>query len=135
MASRDEMMKTILRAYEARGKSDMDGLMDAFHPNARFEIKGDRNLLEVAGAVEGGPNVRKALAGLTQAFEFLEREIVNAVIEGDRAAVHSRVKIRFVPKDITLTTDVLDTMRFENGKIVQFEEFADTALIKSLVTG
>jgi ketosteroid isomerase-like protein len=55
------------------------------------------------------------------------------MVEDNRAAVHSRLKVRFVPKDIVFTSDVLDAFRFEDGKIIELVEFADTALIKSVV--
>ena len=42
--------------------------------------------------------------------------------------------MRFVPKDIIFTSDVLDTFRFEDGKIIELVEFTDTALIKSVVS-
>jgi ketosteroid isomerase-like protein len=51
MASREAMIDTINRAYDARGKGDIEGLMAAFHPDAVFELKGDKNTLQVAGAV------------------------------------------------------------------------------------
>ncbi len=40
MASREAMIDNINRAYDARGKGDIEGLMAAFHPNAVFELKG-----------------------------------------------------------------------------------------------
>jgi ketosteroid isomerase-like protein len=133
MASREAMIETIYRTYDARGKGDIDGLMAAFHPDAVFELKGDKNVLEVAGAVQGHPNVRSALSGFIGTFEFMKRDIVAALVEGDRAAVHSRLEVRFVPKDIVFTSDVLDTFRFEDGKIIELVEFSDTALIKNVV--
>jgi ketosteroid isomerase-like protein len=134
MASREAMIDTIYRAYDARGKGDIEGLMVAFHPNAVFELKGEKDVLEVAGAVQGHSNVRAALTGFIETFEFVSRDIVDAIVEGDRAAVHSRLKVRFVPKDIVFISDVLDTFRFEDGKIIELVEFADTALIKSVVS-
>jgi ketosteroid isomerase-like protein len=134
MASREAMIDTIYRAYEARGKGDIESLMAAFHPDAVFELKGEKDVLEVAGAVQGHPNVRAALTGLIEAFEFLERDIVDIMVEGDRAAVHSRAKIRFVPKDVTFTSELLDKFRFQDGKVIELVEFADTALIKSFLT-
>jgi ketosteroid isomerase-like protein len=56
------------------------------------------------------------------------------MIDGERAAVHSRVKIRYVPRNMTVTTDLLDTFHFRDGKIVEFVEFADTALVKDLMS-
>jgi ketosteroid isomerase-like protein len=69
---------------------------------------------------------------LVAAFEFVQRDIVNLIIEGQQAAVHSRVKLRFIPKDRTVTTDILDLWKFEDGKIVELVEFVDTALINNL---
>jgi ketosteroid isomerase-like protein len=134
MASRDAMIDTIHQAYDARGKGDIEGLMAAFHPDAVFELKGDKDVLAVAGAVQGHPNLRATLSGLIEAFEFRKRDIIGTMVDGDRAVVHSRVEGRFVPKDISFTTDLLDTFRFRDGKIIELVEFADTALIKSLVS-
>ena len=132
MASREAMIGTICRAYDAREKGDIETLMAAFHPNAVFELKGEKAVLEVAGAVQGHPNVRAALTGFIETFEFLKRDIISTTIEDDRAAVHSRLTVRFVPRDIVFTSDVLDTFRFEDGRIIELVEFADTALIKSV---
>jgi ketosteroid isomerase-like protein len=134
MASREAMIDTINRAYDARGKGDIEGLMAAFHPNAVFELKGEKEVLEVAGSVRGHSNVRAALAGFIQAFEFMKRDILDTIVEGDRVVVHSRLQVRFIPKNIDFTSDVLDVFKFEDGKIIELVEFADTALIKSVVS-
>jgi ketosteroid isomerase-like protein len=134
MASREAMIDTLYRAYDARGKGDIEGLMAAFHPNAVFELKGEKELVEIAGAVQGHANLRAAMTGFIETFEFVKRDIVDAIVEGDRAVVHSRVEIRFIPRDVVVTTHILDTFRFEDGKITELVEFADTALIKSLVS-
>ncbi|SRR5713101_3704512 len=134
MTSRDAIMETIMRAYKAREEGNIDDLMAAFHPNAVFELKGDKGVLEVAGAVEGHSNVRAALSQFIENFQFKKRDILDVIVEGDRAAVHSRLEVSFVPKSKLFTSDVLDTFRFEDGKIIRLVEFADTALIKSVVT-
>ena len=133
MASREAMLDTVTRAYDARSKGDIEGLMATFHPDAVFELKGEKEVLEVAGLVQGHSNVRAVLVGLIQAFEFLNRDILDTTVEDNRVVVHSRLKARFVPKNIVFTTDVLDAFRFEDGKIIELVEFADTALIKNIV--
>jgi ketosteroid isomerase-like protein len=134
MASREEMMDTIEKAYAARASGDMENLMTAFHSDGAFELMGDSKELLVAGRAEGHDGVRAAMDGFVKNFEFLKRDILDSVIEGDRAVVHSRLQIRFVPKDNVFTTDVLDVFRFKDGKIVQLVEFADTALVKSVMS-
>ena len=134
MTSRDSMIEMIKQALAARDKGDIDGVMAAFHPNATFELKGAKDVLEVAGSVQGHRDVRAAMTQFIESFEFMKREIVETLVDGDRIAVHSRVKVRFIPKDIVVTTELLDRFRLADGKVVELVEFADTALIKQLVS-
>lgn len=132
MADRETVRKLIENAYAARDRGDIDGVMTAFHNDARFCLAGERNTLELAGAVEGHSNVREAMRGFIAAFEFVKRDILSMIIEGDRAAVHSRIRIRVVPKDTTVTTELVDLFKIEDGKVMMLTEFADTALIKQV---
>jgi ketosteroid isomerase-like protein len=74
------------------------------------------------------------MTALIAVFDFINRDIISMVIDGERVAVHSRVKIRFVSRDRTFTTDLLDSFHFRDGKIVELLEFADTALIRDLMS-
>jgi ketosteroid isomerase-like protein len=134
MTDSKAMQAVVEQAYAARGKGNIDGLMAAFHADAVFRFVGDEKLLEMAGAIDGHPNVREAMTGLIANFEFIERHIISTIAEGNRAAVHSRVKIRFVPKDLTFDTEITDLFKFQDGKVIELVEFADTALIKELMT-
>jgi ketosteroid isomerase-like protein len=131
---RGAMEELIYQAYAARQKGDIDGLMEAFHPDAVFGLAGDKTALEVVGAVEGHPKVRASMAGFIAAFEFIDRHIISFVIDGERAAVHSRVEVRFIPKNTIFTTEVLDAFKFTDGKIIELVEFADTALIENVMS-
>ena len=135
MTDRDAIETMITECYKAREKGDIDGLMAAFHPDAVFELSGDPDVFAVAGAVEGHYNVRASMAELIESFTFISRKMVSVVIEGERAAVHSRLKVKYNPTNRTFASDVLDTFRFKDGKIVELVEFADTALIRDIVQG
>ena len=135
MADREAVRILVEQAYSARGKGNIDGVMAAFHPDVLFKLAGDEKVLALAGAVQGHSNVREAMTGFIAAFEFIQRDILSIISDGDRAAVHSRLKIRFVPKDITFSTELVDVFRFRDGKITELVEFADTALIKEMVAG
>jgi ketosteroid isomerase-like protein len=41
--------------------------------------------------------------------------------------------LRFVPKDQTVTTDLVDLFKLEDGKIIELLEFVDTATINDLM--
>jgi ketosteroid isomerase-like protein len=132
MADREAIRKLIEQAYAARDSGDVNGVMAAFHANGAFELAGAKTTLALAGAVEGHPGVRETMARFVATFEFIKRDVVSMIIDGDRAAVHSRLKIRFIPKDSTFTSDVVDVFRIQDGKILELVEFADTALIKEI---
>ena len=132
MTDRETIKSLIEQAYEARRRGDLEPLVAVFHPDASFTIVGDNKLTAAAGRVKGHAALRQTLAGLIAGFEFLQRDIINLVVEGDRCACHSRVKLRYVPTNRTVTTDILDLCKFDNGKIAEFTEFVDTALVNDL---
>jgi ketosteroid isomerase-like protein len=133
MASREEMLDTIHHVYDARAKQDVDSVMTAFHSHAAFELKGDSKIVEAVGRTEGHADVHATMAGLTKAFEFLKRDIVYTVVEGERVVVHSHVEMKFIPTNTLFATEILDVFTFKDGKIIQLEEFVDTALVKTLM--
>lgn len=133
MTDRGTIETLIHQIYEARRVGDVEKTLAAFHPDGKFVIAGAKAITSAATAIQGHGEIRPALAGLIAAFEFVQRDIVSMLIENDRAAVHSRVKLRFVPKNRTVTTDLLDLWTFTDGKIVELVEFVDTALVNDLM--
>jgi ketosteroid isomerase-like protein len=134
MGNREAMLDVIRQAYAARGRDDLEELIRAFHPDAVFTLVGDKRTLEVTGSVQGHRSLRETLAGFIAAFRFVERKILSEVVEGDRAAVHSRLVVRYNPTGATHTTDVIDLFKFRDGKIMELIESADNALIKDMLT-
>ena len=79
-----------------------------------------------------GPPTASMISVVT--FEFAHREILGMIIEGDDACVRSRLRIRYVPKNESFTSDVVDLFKFKDGKIAELVEFADTALVKQITS-
>jgi ketosteroid isomerase-like protein len=77
--------------------------------------------------------LREALRGYIANFEFVERDILSEVVEGNRAVVHSRLVVRYKPRNKVWTTEVLDLFKFQDGKIIELIEFTDTAQIKNMM--
>jgi ketosteroid isomerase-like protein len=134
MTDRKTIETVIERCYAARQKGDIETLMAAFDPDAVFGLAGSKELVPAAEPARGHQNIRDTMTGLIAIFDFIDRDIISMVIDGEHAAVHSRVKIKYVPRDRTITTDLLDSFRFKDGKIAELLEFADTALIKDLMS-
>lgn len=133
MGQREDMLALIRTAYAARGDGDVEGLVTAFHPEGLFTLIGDKSALELTGSMQGHPTLRGAFGQLIADFGFEGREILAELVDGDRAAVHSRVIVRYHPTGKTVSTEILDLFRFQDGKIAELIEFADTAQIKAMI--
>ena len=48
--------------------------------------------------------------------------------------MQSRLVVQHSPTGKTFRTEVLDLFRFQDGKIVELTEFADTAQIKAMIS-
>lgn len=134
MGQREEMLALIRNAYAARDGGDAEGLVKAFHPEGLFTLMGDKSALELTGSMQGHPTLRGAFSKLIAEFGFEGREILAELVDGDRVAVHSRVDVRYRPTGQTSSTEILDLFRFQDGKIVELIEFADTAQIKAMIS-
>jgi len=133
MMDRDAIRALVEQAYQKRDTGDLDGTLAAFHPAGRIKIAGEKTRTAAAIAVEGHGQLRTMLSDYIAAWGFIHRDIISMVIEGDRAAVHSRVTLRFIPKSKTVTTDILDLFKVQDGKLIELIEFVDTATISDLM--
>lgn len=107
VADREIIRALIEQTYEARRIGDIEATVAAFHPDGKFELVGSKALTAAAGTAQGHAELRATVAGLIASFEFVRRDFVAIVIDGERAAVHSRVKLRFIAKDRMIMTDPL----------------------------
>jgi len=133
MTNRETMLGVVRAAYAARRRRDLDGLISTFHSRAVFTLVGDKQALDVVGSVQGHAGLREAMRGYITNFQFGERTILSELVDGNRAVVHSRLVVRYKPKDRVWTADVLDLFAFQDGKIMELIEFTDTAQLKEMI--
>jgi ketosteroid isomerase-like protein len=134
MGHREEMLDVIKRAYAARGDGDAKGLVAAFHPEGLFNLVGDKSALHLTGSVQGHQPLLGAFGQFIEHFDFEKREILTEVVEGNNAAIRSRLVIRYRPNGKVFSTEVLDLFKFQDGKIIELVEFADTAQVKAVIS-
>jgi ketosteroid isomerase-like protein len=134
MSSREDIERTLRDAYAARQRGDLDVLGQIFAPHARFQMAGS-NASPVAARAEGAEQYRPLLAGMIKTFEVLDHNIVAMLIDGSKAAVQWRAKIRSAVTGQTVETDLFDLIEMEDGRIKSFYEFCDTALAARMMQG
>lgn len=132
MTDRATIEALIKQGYAARDRGDVEAILACFRPDGRFHLAGSPQVSAICGVAAGHEELRATMTALVANFEITQRDFVAILVDGERAAVHSRIQARHVATNKTVTTDLLDLWTFENGKILEFVEFADTALVNSL---
>jgi len=132
MTSRDQIERTLRDAYAARQRGDLDAIGQIFAPHARFQMAGS-SASPVATLAAGAGQYRALLAGMIKTFEVLDYQIASILIDGSKAAVQWRAKMRSAITGETVEMDLCDMIEIEDGQIVSFCEFCDTALAARLM--
>lgn len=131
--SKERIERVIRSAYEARGRGDLDGVMRHFAGHAHFSIAGSTAASAVPASATGIAPIREIMLRLFETFEMSHLAILSLIVDGEEAAVHSRVRIKPVGGVDEVETELVDLIRIEGETIVSFQQFADTALAARLL--
>jgi ketosteroid isomerase-like protein len=132
MSDRGGVEKVLREVYEARVRGDLDTIGRIFADNARFEVAGSSQVSPIPARVEGA-GIRPLVAQMIKTFQLSDLRILSMVIEGTKAAVHWRVKVRSGVTGETADTQLFDLLEVKDGRITSFVEFCDTALAARLM--
>jgi ketosteroid isomerase-like protein len=125
--TRDTIEDLIRRGYAARLNGDLDFLVEElFGPDPSFTLIGNPEESPVSAGVTGKAPFRVVLGSLMELVEWQEHAFLDILIDGSRAAVRSRLKVRSVPTGLTADLEIFDLLTFEGGRIVAFVQFVDT---------
>jgi ketosteroid isomerase-like protein len=133
MTTRDEIESVLRAAYAARVRGDLEGTLAAFHPDVQFRLNGrGTGLTAMSDAQRGHASLRPALAELIKTFRFDDWREIALLVDGERAALHWRARVTNTMSGKSDEFDVVDVCRFEDGKIVDFLQSFDSALVMKL---
>src|SRR5215203_4271088 len=130
---RASVEKIVREAYAARQRGDLEATCQHFCDDAQFAVMGSPEASPVAMQENRSDGIREALGGLIAAVDFVEHEVLSVIVEDDRAAVHSRVRVRAKATGDEAVTDMVDLVRLQDRKIASFLQFCDTALAARLL--
>ncbi|WP_413991984.1 nuclear transport factor 2 family protein [Labrys okinawensis] len=126
MSDRDRIEAMVRETYARRCAGDIDGFMAMFGPEPRFRLAGDEILGDLTVEIRGHKDVRAVLERLTNAWDWSDYRVDAVVVDGDRAVVHGKGTMFYVPKQQRIATETLDILTIADGKITDFVEFCDT---------
>ena len=133
--SRERVERVIRGAYAARVKGDLDAIMAHFAEAADFTLAGSVAASPIPLTATGTAAIREVMQRLVDSFDFMGTEIVDLIVEGDRAAVHTRVLLRLAGGGKEVQTDIVDIVRLEGDSIASIRQFTDTALAAGMLKG
>lgn len=130
---REHMLDVMRQGYAARVRGDVDEILAVFTKDAKFKLNAAPAQQNVAHATAGVSGMRNALTQLVSAFEFQTCDIVEAVVEGSKAAIRIRFTVRSRATGNVAVTESLDLIEFRDGKVSSYTQFFDTAIADRLM--
>jgi ketosteroid isomerase-like protein len=133
MSDRSQFERLLKEVYATRKRGDVDGILRLFSVDAHFQMAGSISASPMPLRTAGVTEFRTVLERLIRTFEWVDQDIMCMLIDGPRAAVHWRGKIRSSVTGETVDTELVDIVEVKDGRIVSFIEFCDTALATRLL--
>jgi ketosteroid isomerase-like protein len=131
---REQMLRVIGEGYAARVRGDVEGVLRVFTSDAKFSLNAAPQKAPVSLSTEGTSSLRQAMTQLVQTFEFQKLDILDAVVEGSKAAIRIRITVRSKQTGQVAETESLDLVEFRDGKVSSYTQFFDTAIAEKLMT-
>jgi ketosteroid isomerase-like protein len=119
--------RTIVREiYDAYERRDFERVAALLHEDVDWVIYGPVEVFPFAGPRRGRAAVLQAMGAIAEkyALESYKPEII--LVDGERAAVLSDVNFKQRATDRTLRFRVANFLRLQDGKVIEFREFANT---------
>lgn len=132
MLERAAVEDLIRKAYAARHRGDLDGLMAYFHDRCSYRLAGGPAAAEVFVQPEGHQAVREQMAGLIATYVFSNIEELALTVDGDRATLHWRADVECRPTGRTGSFEIMDVFTIADGKLTSVTQFTDTAGVARL---
>ena len=130
MLDKATILRTIDEAYATRARGKKEELAKLWAPGATFRLVAT----DMPSAVPtGSADPLESVNTLIDLFTFKKHERLDAIVEGNAAAVLWAVEIA-TPSGKSAKTELYDLWKFSpDGKVISMTQFADTALLERLV--
>ena len=125
-----ELIERNLRAmYAARKRGDVRAWASFFAPNVKSTIVSATGAHGFFGTVSGRDGMIQSLRQLETEIEVVSIDIIDIVVDADRAAVRRSIKMRGRGTGVLRAFDSFHYYIMDRGLIAEVEQFADTHAI------
>jgi ketosteroid isomerase-like protein len=124
--SEQSTREVVIDLYDAYERRDLDRVAELIDDDVEWIIYAPMQVFPFAGYRRGKSAVLRALAGIAKDYELKSYVPQVVVVDGDRAAVMSDVAFMQRATERTLHFHLANFLRIQNGRVVEFREFANT---------
>jgi ketosteroid isomerase-like protein len=124
--SEQSTREVVIDLYDAYERRDLDRVAELIDDDVEWIIYAPMQVFPFAGYRRGKSAVLRALAGIAKDYELKSYVPQVVVVDGDRAAVMSDVAFMQRATERTLHFHLANFLRIQNGRLVEFREFANT---------
>jgi ketosteroid isomerase-like protein len=112
--------------YNAYAKGDIERVTLLLHEDIDWIIYGPVSVFPFAGVRHGRAAVLDVMRNIGSIFELESHKIERTIIDGDRAAVLADIGFKQRATGRSLRFRVANFLRFDDGRLIEFREFADS---------
>lgn len=116
----------VRQIYDAYGRGDPAGFLDVIHDDIDWVIYGPIEVFPFAGPRKGRDAVSATLQSIGALYELKRYVPEIVVVDGGRAALLSNVAFLQRVTGRVLTFKIVDFLRFEQDRLVEFRELLDS---------
>lgn len=125
----DETVQFLRRIYGAYARGDMATVFAALADDIEWNSQGASDAVAWGGRFTGREGVAAFFGRVTEAVTLQTFEVLDIIANEGRAAVMTRVGVRFRSNDRPLTIEKVDILHLRDGKIARFTEYYDTGAV------
>jgi ketosteroid isomerase-like protein len=118
-----EVERVLTELHAARVRGDLPTLRSLFADEGSFRIAGASDGKPVSIEARGVREFEPWLAMLVKAFAVSDYTRLSLLIDGERAAAHWRARIHSKITGLGVTTELVDLVTVDAGRIVAYTEF------------
>lgn len=133
MTDRMHIETKVKALWDARLKEDVEGTLKDVAEDAVFEINArGTGVPGLSAPVVGKAAIAEALRELFAAWDFKDWRTVDFLIDGEAALVRWSARVVCTPTGKSDTIDCYDLIKFRDGKIVDYRQSTDSAMLMKL---
>jgi ketosteroid isomerase-like protein len=129
---RSQTEKRVRVLFEDRRRGDHERVLAAMSRDVVYEIVGAWDLYPHSGRREGTDAIRAVLRDQHTNFETLDSVLDDIFMEGETVVVRRTARLRHRGTNAVGNVRVINYLRFREGRIIEFSEYPDTAMVARL---